>query len=698
MIELIPTSRSELWPYWVCLLLVGFHLGIAPLLPRHKLWSRTLMVTVGLATAVRYLSWRLLETVCPADLVSARGAWVLAIYALEVLCFVNYSVLFLILCRWVNRSAEADQHEAEVRGRPKEQLPSVDVFIPTYNEGPDVLHRTILTALGIDYPKFKVWVLDDGRRDWLARFCEECGAEYLRRAERRDAKAGNLNHGLSVSQGELFAIFDADFAPARNFLYRTVGFFSDPRIGIVQTPQHFFNPDPIQLNQGLSRVLPDEQRLFFDVIAPSRDAWNCAFCCGSCSVQRREAIAAVGGVPTESVTEDILSTLVLLRRGYITRYLNERLSMGLAAESLQGYFTQRARWCRGAIQTLFLRSGPLGPGLSLLQRLFFLPLDWLIQYALRLVGLAVPIVFLWTGVGPFVINSIDELIAYQVPAYLALIGTFRFFAPNRYIPVLSTAISIFTSLRIAPAALASLIKPFGTPFRVTPKGSNNAASALDRTAFLSIAVLIAVTLGGLLANRITTGSNLGNRAAMATAEVYGLFNLVVLGLAAVMALELPRPRNGERFPVRLRASFQSQGRDLPCEILDISETGALLSGVSSLALGDSIELRIPGIGHLSAQVVRRRQVDTGVRFSSLSQLERVRVIDSIYSSGLSNGIEGIDFTRLISSLFSFLLGLSRSSPGRLKARTSRSEGSPVALSQAAPSRLHSRDRRTGVRR
>ena len=346
MIELIPTSWSDLWPYAPSMLLAGFYLCLAPLLPRRKTWARVLVAAICLAVAVRYLAWRLLYTLLPAELMSGEGVWYLGIYVVELFAFLNYSIFYLILSRWVDRSSEADRREAELRRRPVEQLPSVDVFIPTYNEGPDVLHRTILAALGIDYPKFQVWVLDDGGRDWLAEFCAENGANYVRRPDRRHAKAGNLNHALSVTSGDLFAIFDADFAASRNFLYRTVGFFDDARIGILQTPQHFFNPDPIQLNLGLSRVLPDDQRLFFEVMAQCRDAWDCAFCCGSCSLQRREALEAIGGVPTGSITEDILSTMVLLRKGYITRYLNERLSMGLAAESLEGYFTQRTRWCR----------------------------------------------------------------------------------------------------------------------------------------------------------------------------------------------------------------------------------------------------------------------------------------------------------------------------------------------------------------
>jgi cellulose synthase (UDP-forming) len=112
--------------------------------------------------------------------------------------------------------------------------------------------------------------------------------------------------------------------------------FDDPTVGIVQTPQHFYNKDPIQTNLSISRDYPDEQRLFFDEMAASRDAWDVAFCCGSCSIQRRSALDAIGGVPTEIITEDLLSTLVMLRKGYRTRYLNERLSMGLAPSLFKG--------------------------------------------------------------------------------------------------------------------------------------------------------------------------------------------------------------------------------------------------------------------------------------------------------------------------------------------------------------------------
>jgi len=657
MIELIPTSWSELEPYALSAVLAGFYIGIAPLLPKRQTWARALVILIGLAAAVHYLGWRLLETIRPAEWMSIEGFWFIGVYLFELLSFLNYAVLFVVLVRWVDRSTEADRHEADLRRLPAREMPNVDVLIPTYNEGPEVVERTVLAALQMDYPKFQVWVLDDGGRDWLANFCAECGAGYIRRTECSHAKAGNLNHALAVTTGELFAIFDADFAPSRSFLARTVGFFADPRIGIVQTPQHFFNRDPIQVNLGLVDALPDEQRLFFDVIAPSRDAWDSAFCCGSCSIQRRAAIAEVGGVPTESITEDILSTLVLLRRGYITRYLNERLSNGLAAEGLKGYFTQRERWCRGAIQTLFLKSGPLGPGLSPLQRVLFFPLDWLVQYFCRLLVLVVPIVFLWTGVGPFRIKSTEELITHQLPAVIALLSIFRFLAPDCYVPGISTAISLFTSLRIVPTVLASLVRPFGVPFRVTPKGRNNAVSNGDTTVLGVVAVLAALTLGGLILNRISPNRSGGNHPFLIVAEVFALYNLVLLALVAVIAIEVPRPRRVERFPLKRPGSYRQGGRDFPCSIQDISEFGALLYHRSHLNPGKPIELDIAGLGVLPANAVRQVPAGTAVEFCRLSRLQRASLVEFIYSANLPNQVARVDVLYLIMMLFSHMFGV-----------------------------------------
>jgi cellulose synthase (UDP-forming) len=638
---------TGLLPFLPCLALAGFFLGVAPHLPKDKPWVRTLMVAIGLSASLRYLIWRFTDTVWPADLLSAQGVWFLCLYSYEVLAFLTQLLLHLVLTRVSNRSPEADRYEAQLRRTPAEQLPSVDVFICTFNEDIDVLERVIVAALAIDYPKFKVWVLDDGKRDWLRDYCAAKGAGYIRRPDNRHAKAGNINHALGVTDGELFAVLDADFAPFRNFLYRTVGFFADPKIAIVQTPQHFFNPDPMQLNLGIVDAWPDDQRLFFDVILPARDAWDCAWCCGSCSVQRRSAIAAVGGVPTDSITEDLLSTMVLLRQGQVTRYLNERLSMGLSPENLKGFFRQRERWCRGNLQTLFLKTGPLAPGLPILKRLLFLPLDWLVHYMTRLLTILVPILFLWTGVGPFLIPSLEELLAYQLPVFLALWGVIRWFAPHSYFPLLTTASSLFGSFRIVPAGLSTLIKPFGTPFKVTPKGRGISFDFGDWTVLGLAVLLMLLTIGGLIKNRVAPVDVAQGGAVRFIAELWALANVVLLALAALIALETPRPRREERFPTDEPARCLVGESESACRLVDLSVSGALLAGALPAPVGASLHVVLDGVGRLPARVVREQGGRFAVQFEELPVEDRDRLIHAIYSAGRLNAVQDLNGWRLL---------------------------------------------------
>jgi cellulose synthase (UDP-forming) len=640
-------AMTGLLPFLPTLALAGFFLGVAPRLPRDKPLVRTLMVSIGLSASLRYLIWRFTDTIWPADLQTAGGVWYLCLYCYEVFAFLTQFLLHLVLTRVRNNSPAADRYEAELRCTPVEQLPSVDVFICTYNEELDVVERTIVAALAIDYPKFKVWVLDDGKRDWLRDFCEEKGAGYLCRPDNRHAKAGNINHALGVTDGELFAVLDADFAPLRNFLYRTVGFFADPTIAIVQTPQHFFNPDPMQLNLGIVDAWPDDQRLFFDVILPARDAWDCAWCCGSCSVQRRSALAAIGGVPTDSITEDLLSTMVLLRQGQVTRYLNERLSMGLCPENLKGFFAQRERWCRGNLQTLFLKTGALAPGLPLLKRLLFLPVDWVVCYITRLLTILVPILYLWTGVGPFLIPSIEELLAYQLPVFLALWGVIRWFAPHSYYPVLTSASSLFGSFRIVPAGLSTLIKPFGTPFRVTPKGSSIKFDFGDMVVLALTVLLMLLTIGGLIKNRVAPTEVAEGGAVRFMAELWALANVFSLAVAALIALESPRPRREERFPADEPAAYLLGGSESSCWLVDLSVSGALLTGDVPGPAGTSLQVVLDGVGRLPARVVRGQHGWFAVQFENLSAEDRDRLIHTIYSAGRLNAVQKLSGWRLL---------------------------------------------------
>ncbi|RUT27987.1 glycosyltransferase, partial [Arsenicitalea aurantiaca] len=219
-------------------------------------------------------------------------------------------------------------------------------------------------------------------------------------------KAGNINHTLERLRGtpdqpDFVAVLDADFVPHRDFLARSIALFHDPETGLVQTPQHFFNPDPIQHNLGISRSYPDEQRFFFDYMQPSRDAWGIAVCCGTSSIVRWSALDAIGDFPTSSVTEDYLLTAKLKLHGYSTVYLNEPLSEGLAPEGLKEYITQRARWGLGLMQIAHGEAGPLSSNkLRLRDRWGVLDswLYWLTAFAFRLSCIVYPLLYWYFGV------------------------------------------------------------------------------------------------------------------------------------------------------------------------------------------------------------------------------------------------------------------------------------------------------------
>ncbi len=509
---------------------------------RRRTWTRAVTCAFVAAVAARYMLWRLTETVLPYPNDGANFYWVWFIFIVELLGFSEVVLFLILMSLYVDRSAEADRLARAFFQRQQSQLPTVDVFIPTYNEPLDVLERTIVGTLALDYPKdkLKIYVLDDGRRDWLRAYCERHGAIHVTRSDNAHAKAGNMNNGLRVSSGDFVAIFDADFVPYRHFLRRTLPFFSDEAIGIVQTPQHFFNVDPVQSNLGLENIWPDEQRLFFDEIAPSRDGWDVSFCCGSCSIARRKAVDAIGGFPTESITEDLLTTLSMLNKGYKTRYLNERLSMGLAAENLTGYFVQRERWCQGGIQTLYLHNGPLrGPGLSLFQRIMFLPMSWLVQYLVRVMVLVVPIGYFWFGALPLYFTEVADYVSHQVPLLAAYFLLMLWITPTRYLPVVSSAIGTFAAFRMLPTVISSLVRPFGKPFKVTPKGSGNEENVFDAYTFSWIAGFIVVTALGLVINIVPETARIQG-AFSPIAALWAGINITVLVIASLICFEKPR--------------------------------------------------------------------------------------------------------------------------------------------------------------
>jgi cellulose synthase (UDP-forming) len=608
-------------------------------------WARALVIAAFSLIVLRYLWWRVTVTVLPADDFSAQSIFIWTLFAIEVLAWVDTAILLVMLLRRTDRRAEADAHEARLRATDPKDLPTVDVFVATYNESLSVLEKTLVGASRLDWPadKLRVWVLDDGRRDWLRDHAAARGLGYLRRDDNSHAKAGNINAALKRTDGDFVLVLDADFVPQEWFLYRTMGFFADPKIGIVQTPHHFFNHDPMQSALDMRRSLPDDQRFFFDVIMPSRDGWNCAFCCGSNGVIRRTALDEVGGgLPTGSITEDMLLSLVLLRKGYVSRFLSERLAVGLAPESLGAYFVQRARWSRGAIQMLYLREGPLGPGLRLVQRLMFLPLHWISQSLVYTAAMLTPPIYMLTGLAPLMNAETTTVLHYQIPAIIGAVMLVRLFARTSFVPLAQAAHNVLQAFRLLPVVLGTLIQPRGHVFKVTPKGADAQGRMLDRPTLVLALGIIVATLVGLGVNLNPDTRIIPSTALMPVVAFWAIVNVIVLSVVASIAMAPPARRTEERFALDLPCRVHGPRGMIPARTLDLSMTGAaLLGGPGSARPADWLVVDLPHIGRVAGMVIRRNQTADGrqilgLRFDLPQGATRDALIRQLYTQGLDN--------------------------------------------------------------
>lgn len=621
------------------LFVIGLIYILGPALPIGRPWARWTIFAGVWSVVLRYLHWRLFETVLPADGGAVEVGWVWFCFAIEILALGDACILYLGFLRTTDRREEADRHEARLRAAPAASLPSVDIFIPTYNEPFEVVEKTIVGALAIDYPNARVWVLDDGRRAWLKAFCDAKGAGYITRDNNAHAKAGNINHALTLTDAEYVAVFDADFIPQRNFLMRTLGFFEDPSVGIVQVPHAFYNHDPLQANLALRKTLPDDQRFFFEAIMPSRDGWDAAFCCGSNSITRRAAIRSVGdALPTGSITEDMLLSMALLRQGFVTRYLCERLAFGLAPESIKAFFVQRQRWARGALQILYLPEGPFGRGLRLMHRILFMPTHWLSQSLMSIMSVVTPLVFLWTGLAPLVNVTVESVMHYLIPMVLAIVGGITVYARRQYFPLAAQVLGMFQSFKILPTVLQTLVRPRGHLFKVTPKGGDAAAAGYERGIFWTSFALMAATLGGMLVNALPDWRIVEQAALVPLVAFWSGLNITVLFLVCMMCLQARIRRAEERFSIDEPAWLRDgDGRLMVGRVRDLSLSGVGIDleadAPDDWRRGQRVRTFLKGVGFVEGDIARRGERFLGIQFDLPQVVERDLLIRKIFTSG-----------------------------------------------------------------
>nr|WP_246247665.1 cellulose synthase catalytic subunit [Cellulomonas septica] len=229
---------------------------------------------------------------------------------------------------------------------------SVDVFITTYGEDLDTIRRTVTAAVAMQ-GRHDTYVLDDGRSDEVRDLAAELGARYVRRLSSNGAKAGNINHALSLTRGDFFVVFDADFIPKPEFLHETVPFFAADDVAFVQTPQTYGN-----LHTIISRGAGYMQAVFYRFVQPGRNRFNAAFCVGTNVIFRRAAIDSVGGIYSDSKSEDVWTSLMLHEKGWRTIYIPTTLAVGDTPETVEAYTKQQLRWATGGFE-IMLTHNPL---------------------------------------------------------------------------------------------------------------------------------------------------------------------------------------------------------------------------------------------------------------------------------------------------------------------------------------------------
>ncbi len=567
---------AELWLPWL-LLLWPLWLSRRPE-ARCPLWMRRSLLLLLTGLSLSYLHWRLTDSLNLSGLLAAALS-VLLLLAEAWLLLSGLLPLLLAWRRFSDGSAEADA--AQLRWQGSSWRPQVEVLIPTCGEPLPVLERCLRACSQLSYPHRRLWVLDDTGRPEVAALAERYGCSYHHRPERRHAKAGNLNAGLELSCRELIAVFDADFVPQQHFLERTIGLLMDPQVALVQTPQHFLNADPVMRNLAMEAwLLPDEES-FYRWIEPVRSAWDAVVCAGTSFVVRRSALAEVGGFVEQAISEDLVTGMALAARGWKLRYLGEKLSAGLAAETMLDFVRQRQRWASGTLQALRLRQGPLClRGLRPGQRLAYLEgaLHWF-NTVPRLLLLLMPLSIGLLGVLPVLLTD-AAVLGKLLPLWIALLLSTGWLNRGSRHALLADLPGWARSVPLAATVLASL---WGRvqPFRITPKHRVQGRGGIAPV--LALPLLVLLGLNGLnLALILRHLSSGGGSAGGWLGLAWG--GLTLLGL--LVALRACRdPAAGDPNPwLALPLQATLRGRDATGQRVEhtvaveaLSETGAALA-------------------------------------------------------------------------------------------------------------------------
>ncbi|MDC7290150.1 glycosyltransferase [Blautia schinkii] len=549
--------------------------------------KETFWVIIAVISMIIYIGWRIFFTLPKREIYG----WLAAICGIILVISESVSML------------EGAEHFFRLRRKvipekpvvPLEWYPHVDVFITTHNEEKELIYKTVNGCLHMDYPdkhKVHIYICDDGNRPEMAQLASEMKVGYCTMEENKYAKAGNLNNALEKTSSPWIVTFDADMIPTHDFLMETVPYIFLPqvkkledgtwikrteeeidekyKIGYIQTPQSFYNPDLFQFNFYSEGRIPNEQDFFFREINVGRNGANAALYAGSNTLISREALNEVGGIATGTITEDFETGIRIQAEGYTCYALDIPLAHGLAPTDIDSLIKQRIRWGRGCVYSLRRIHIILNPKLKLNTKLSYISclLYWWTFFR-RFVYIAAPILFVLFGI-PVVICNLTELLFIWLPSYVlynhALKVTSGKIRTQRWSNIVDTTIFPYMIIPILLESLFIKQKKFNVTSKTRTAGKNSdwqlAIPHILLLAFDLAALFISVR-DALLMN------NFGS--------VIIIFWLAVNGLNLIMSLFFMSGRKNmrvnDRFLLKIPVEIMYRGKKYEGNTRDASETG-----------------------------------------------------------------------------------------------------------------------------
>jgi len=543
----------------------------------------------------RYLYWRVTESIAYDGFLNFLGTLLIFIsetYSTILFTLGLFTSIMILSRRVIN-----------LEGIPNKELPTVDVFVPSYNEPYQMVADTVLASLMFEYPpeNLAVHILDDGgtdkkcndenhtkaqqareRRQMFLEFAETTGSDYLTRALNNHAKAGNMNSALKVTNGDLVLILDCDHIPTKDFLQNTVGWFMKvPKIFLVQTPHAFYNPDPIEKNLNIFGEAPAENDMFYKYIQRGHDFWDSSFFCGSAAVIRRKYLTIIGGIAGDTITEDAETALTLHAAGLKSAYIAIPMVRGLQAESFDGLVLQRIRWTQGMIQIFILKNAWKYGGLSWFQKMSYTSASffWFFPFA-RMLFLTAPLFYIFFGLEVYSATT-TELLAYTTPHLMVAIFISQFIYGNvrwgYFSDVYESALAIFT----LPAAIEVMMNPTDPEFEVTPKGEDSSKDTVSNLA-IQFVWFSSLFLFGFAVGVYKWLAYPELHDALKMTMAWLIFNSMFVVTSLAIASERKQLREYVRVPSNERIILKINGETFIGTIIDISLSGLAIRFSNSI--------------------------------------------------------------------------------------------------------------------